>query len=130
MPFSLSLSLSINRRKYQEKKTNKKFPDFLFPRLSDANHAEQPDNLMDILSDEQRNFIAGACNVDQMIHESREFRRKFEFFVRLNNLFINLSNEVANEALDLGKEQAFRALIEDMQYGMTRFCPKISSTSI
>lgn len=85
---------------------------------------------MDILSDEQRNFIAGACNVNQMIDESREFRRKFEFFVRLNNLFINLSNEVANEALDLGKEQAFRALIEDMQYGMTRFCPKISSTSI
>lgn len=98
---------------------------------SDANHTdEQLENPMDILTAEQRHFIDDACDVDKMISESREFRRKFEFFMRLNKLFVNLSNEVANEALDLGKEEAFRALIEDMQYGMTRFCPKFNTTSI
>lgn len=79
---------------------------------------------MDILSAEQCRFIDGACDVTKMVEESHEFRKKFEFYVRLNNLFVNLSNEMATEALDLAKEQAFRTLIENMQYGMTRFCLK------
>lgn len=65
-----------------------------------------------------------------MNDESREFRCKFEFCVRLNKLFITLSNEVANEALDVIKEEAFRDRIEDMRYSLPRFCPKISSPSI
>lgn len=85
---------------------------------------------MDILTAEQRQFIDGACDVDKMINESREFRRKFEFSMRVNKLFVNLSNEKAHEALDLAKEQAFRAQIEDMQYGTVRFYPKINTTSM
>lgn len=64
-----------------------------------------------------------------MIDESREFRRKFEFFLHLNKLFVNFSNEVVNEALDVVKEQAFRVRIENMNYGIPRFCPKINSSS-
>lgn len=98
---------------------------------SNANHTdEQLENPMDMLTAEQRHFIDDACDVDKMINESHEFRRKFEFFMRLNKLSVNLSNEVALEALDLAKEQAFRARIEDMQFGTTRFYPKIDTTSI
>lgn len=107
-----------------------KFLHLFFIVHSDANHTEEPENLLDILSEDQRRFIDGACDVHKMINESREFRQKYNFFLCLNKLFIDLSNEVAAEALDLGKEQAFRALIEDMQHGMTRFYPKKTRTSI
>lgn len=97
--------------------------------FSDANHSDAPENQYDILNDEQRRFIDDACDVPKMIDESREFRRKFDFFVRLDQLFVNLSNEVTEEALDVGKEQAFRIRIENMQYGIPKFRPTISTSS-
>lgn len=107
---------------------------FIFPshfQSSDASHPdEQSEDPMDILTAEQRHFIDDASDVDKMIDESREFRRKFVFFMRLNKFFVDLSNELAYEALDLAKEQAYRALIEDMHYGTTRFCPKTNTTPI
>lgn len=62
-----------------------------------------------------------------MFVESHAFRRKFDFFVRSNKMLVNLSNEIANETIDAGREQAFRIRIEEMQYGIPRFCSKINN---
>lgn len=82
------------------------------------------------MTNDQRHFIDSACDVQGMIDESREFRRKFEFVMCLNNELINLSSEIANETLDVGKEQAFRVHIEDMQHGIPRFYPKMDKQSM
>lgn len=97
--------------------------------FSNTNCSQSGDNLNDMLTADQRRFIDDTEDVHKMIGASREFRQKFQFFVRLNQTFVNLSNEVAMEALDAIKEQAFRINIENKQHAMSRFYPKIISPS-
>lgn len=105
------------------------FRTVFFVLSSDTNRSQSSENPNEILTDDQRRFIDEADDVHKMIDESREFRHKFEFFVRLSQMFVNLSNEVALEASDAIKEQAFRINIENKLHNMPRFYPKITSPS-
>lgn len=75
----------------------------------------------DILEQDQKNFIGEAIDLQKMTEASREFRRKFDFFVRVNKLVINIANEKSLEALDRGKQQSIQIRMEAKQCGMPTF---------
>lgn len=78
---------------------------------------------IDILTQDQKNFISEAVDVHKMAEASREFRRKFDFFVRVNKLVMNLANEKSLDALDRGKQQSIKIRMEAKQCGIPTFYP-------
>lgn len=61
-----------------------------------------------ILRADQKNFIAERVDVDSWIEESRKFRHKLDFFMRLNKIVMNIKADRTNEATDKVKQQALK----------------------
>lgn len=76
---------------------------------------------MDILKQDQKEFINDAIDIRKTIEASREFRRKFDFFVRVNKLVIQLDSEKAMKALDRGKQQSIHIRMQAKQCGIPPF---------
>lgn len=77
---------------------------FLSRELSDAN----PVDFDSILKPDQKNFIAEAIDVRQMIQQSYDFRCKFDFFLRVNKLMLTKSADKSAKVLDEGKQHALQ----------------------
>lgn len=88
--------------------------------FSDGLDTEQ-ETSFDILKEDQKNFIAEAVDVEKMTEASREFRRKFDFFLRANKLLMSLANEKTRLALDKGKQQSIKIRAEAMLCGIPPF---------
>lgn len=63
---------------------------------------------LSILTPEQKSFIADRVDLEKFVEESHEFRRRFDFFLRVNKFMINTKMDKANEALDKAKQQAIQ----------------------
>lgn len=61
-----------------------------------------------ILKPDQRIFMAGQVDVDSWIEESCKFRHKFDFFLRLNRVIVNMRTDRNEEAADKAKQQAIK----------------------
>ncbi|XP_055312408.1 uncharacterized protein LOC129574419 [Sitodiplosis mosellana] len=67
-----------------------------------------PTDFDSILKPDQKNFISEVIDVRQMIQQSHDFRHKFDFFLRVNKLMLNVVADKSTEALDEGKQQALQ----------------------
>lgn len=71
-------------------------------------------SLDEILKPDQKNFIAEEIDVLKTIQESHDFRRKFDFFLRVKRQHLNIHVDKSNEALDKSKQQALKLRIAYM----------------
>lgn len=78
---------------------------------------------IDILKQDQKDFIVNTVDVEEMTEASRKFRQKFDFFVRVNKFLMDLASEKTLLALDKAKQQSIKIRSEAMLCQISRFCP-------